>query len=116
MPVIPSIGLWYQITNPKSVCIGPCQFNNNWLKHENITGIEPNIKAITQFLRLLLFLRYFGHPINRNIWGIQLNNPTKVKYELSAILLIALGSRKFIMLLNKSNKELIKKVKFNFSL
>mgnify|MGYP007000261648 CR=1 len=85
-------------------------------KQEKITGIEPEIKAITQFLLALLFVRYFWHPINRNIWGIQLNNPTKFKYELSSMLLIPLGSRKFIMLLIKSNKELIKKVKFNLSL
>ena len=49
MPVKPSIGLWYQTINPKSVRIGPCQFNNDWLKQEKIIGIDPEIKAIAQF-------------------------------------------------------------------
>ena len=115
MPVIPSIGLWYQTINPKSVCIGPCQFNKDWVKHEKRIGIDPQIKARTQFFLELLLARYFWNPINKNICGIQFNKPIKVRCELEVILLIALGSRKFIMLEIKSNEELIKKIKFNLS-
>ena len=82
MPVKPSIGLWYQTINPKSVRIGPCQFNNDWLKQENIIGIDPEIKAIAQFFLSSLVTRYCWNPIKTNIWGIQFDRPKNIKYEL----------------------------------